>query len=76
MVFNGAFVLPHLPLLPHFLTIQDLEFLEETPSEGDPTMSELETASIAESTASTVDTGLAAPLQLILTQSKHQLMKC
>ena len=60
MVFNGAFVLPHLPLLPHFLTTQDLEFLEETPSEGDPTMSEVETASIAESTASTVDTGVGS----------------
>lgn len=62
MVFDGAFVLPHLPLLPHFFTTQDLEFLEETPSEGDPTMSELETASIAESTASTVDTGVGSSI--------------
>ena len=37
-----------------------MEVLEETASEADSVMSELETASIAESTASTVDTGIGS----------------
>lgn len=38
----------------------DLELIEETASESDSVMGEFETASIAESTASTVDTGIGS----------------
>ena len=46
--------------MPTYPFSSDLEVLEETASEGGSVMSELETASIAESTASTVDTGIGS----------------
>ena len=49
--------LTHNRLLPHFL---GLEVLEETASEGDSLTDEIETASTAENTISTVDTGIGS----------------